>query len=163
MNDAAVSTSQPSGSSPSAKRRSARLVAVQTLYQLELGPQKIDEVLQQVSERNAVQLDSQEPPEGDIIAPDYGMVVEIVRGAVTDREKIDALISGSLDPDWQLQRLEAIMRAILRAGIYELLTNSKTAPAFIITDYVDVTHAFSGAKEAGMINAVLDRVAKVIK
>jgi transcription antitermination protein NusB len=162
--EAAVSAPSGQGNSQSAARRSARLVAVQTLYQLELGPQKMDEALADAVERAAVMLDPAEPPEGGAIAaPDKALVGDIVRGCVTEREKIDALISGALDPDWPIQRLEAVLRAMLRAGVHELLTNSKTSPALIITDYVDVCHAFCSGKEPGMINAVLDRVAKAIK
>ncbi|MBI1272572.1 MAG: transcription antitermination factor NusB [Alphaproteobacteria bacterium] len=147
----------------SAARRSARIVAAQTLYRLELGPEKIDDALKTVLTRTDVAVDPVEPPEGELVKPDNVLVADIVRGAAAEREKIDALIAGALDAGWPLQRLEAILRAILRAGVFELLNNPKTAPGLIITDYVDVTHAFCEGKEPGMVNAVLDKVARALK
>src|SRR5258706_16151051 len=67
---------------------------------------------------------------------------DIVKGATTRRAEIDAAITGKLATGWTLERLDRSMRAILRAGTYELLARADVPVATVITEYVDVAHAF---------------------
>ncbi len=130
-------------------KRSARLAAVQTLYQMEYGQER----------REGVHLE-----EGEQVAtPHNGLMKEIVF-TVSDRgATIDDILRRSLDSEWPLERLEVVLRAILRAGVAELLLSSKTPAPILISDYVDVAHAFFAGKEPGLVNAVLDRVAKLVR
>lgn len=133
----------------SAARRAARLAAVQTLYQKEYEQEL----------KAGLHFD-----EGDE-APklDTDLLERIVRSVADRRADIDSLLSGALDPEWPLERLELILRAILRAGVGELLENPATPAPLLITDYVDVAHAFFAGKEPGLVNAVLDKIAKRVR
>jgi len=83
-----------------------------------------------------------------------------VTGADARRAEIDALISKRLAEGWTLERLDRPMRAILRAGAYELIARPDVPVASVITEYVDVAHAFFDKRESGFVNGLLDAIAK---
>lgn len=130
-------------------KRTARLAAVQMLYQMEYGQEN----------REGLHLEDGE----SATAPHGALLKEIVL-TVTDRKTtIDDILRQSLDPEWPLERLEVVLRAILRAGVAELLAGNRTPGPILISDYVDVAHAFFAGKEPGLVNAVLDKVAKLVR
>lgn len=145
--------------SAKARRTAARLAAVQALYQLELADGNVEHVLGEfAANRLGAEID------GDrLIEPDRALLADIVRGVTRRRTEIDALVTGALDPQWSLDRLELLLRAILEAGAWELLANSAVAPRIVIAEYIELTHAFFAGKEPGMVNAVLDRLARVLR
>lgn len=143
------------------KRTAARLAAVQALYQMELVGLPADTV---VEEFLAHRLN----PEAQHEEPDFGeahkdLFVELARGAAAHGEAIDNTIVGALSPDWPLARLEAVLRAILRVGTYELTHRRDVPPEIAINEYVDIAHAFYAGKEPGMVNGVLDKVARDLR
>ena len=77
--------------------------------------------------------------------------------------RLDALISERLAEGWSLERLDRPMRAILRAGAYELIARPDVPVASVITEYVDVAHAFYDKRESGFVNGLLDAIAKVAR
>jgi N utilization substance protein B len=85
---------------------------------------------------------------------------DLVTGAYARREEIDGLIAGRLAEGWTLERLDRPMRAILRAGAYELLGRADVPVASVISEYVDVAHAFYDKRESGFVNGLLDAIAK---
>ena len=149
------------GSKPSAKARrsAARLAAVQALYQITLGGAEVEAVLGEfVQHRFGAELD------GDrFVEPEPPLFAEIVRGARDRVDDLDALIAGSLDRTWSADRLELLLTAILRAGVWELLANGAAPARIIVADYVGLAHAFFGANEPAMVNAVLDRLARTLR
>ena len=88
---------------------------------------------------------------------------DIVSGADARREEIDALIAARLAEGWSLKRLDRPMRAILRAGTYELLARADVPAASVINEYLDVAHAFYDKRETGFVNGLLDAIAKEIR
>ena len=85
--------------------------------------------------------------------------MDLVRGTAARQEELDRVIAEALTPDWPLERLERVLRAILRAGAYELLARPDVPAAVVISEYLDIGHAFFAGKEPGLINGVLDRLA----
>jgi N utilization substance protein B len=85
---------------------------------------------------------------------------DIVTGADARRGDIDALIGERLAKGWSLERLDRPMRAILRAGAYELVARPDVPVASVISEYVDVAHAFYDKRESGFVNGLLDAIAK---
>ena len=110
-----------------------------------------------VKHRLGVELDGDE-----MVDPDRELFGRIVRGIAARSDDIDGIIAGSLDTPWTVDRLELLLRAVLRAGVWELLENRDAAAAVVIADYVDVAHAFFGGKEPGLVNAVLDRASRTL-
>lgn len=147
-----------------AARRAARLLAVQTLYQADMGEEEMAmAAVKQLAKQTAVYVDPADPDMSGIDAPDVALAKDIAGWALQSRADIDELISGALDTSWPLHRLDTVLRAVLRAGTAELLHHAQTDAPIIICDYVDVAHAFFSSKEPGMVNGVLDKVAKQIR
>jgi len=91
------------------------------------------------------------------------LFADIVRGVAADQERLDAAISAVLTPDWPLPRLDSVLRAILRAGAYELMHRQDVPPRVAISEYTAVAHAFFAGKEPGLANGVLDALARTLR
>ncbi|MGE5506436.1 MAG: transcription antitermination factor NusB [Actinomycetota bacterium] len=143
---------------PSAARRSAaRLAAVQTLYQMDMTGVAVEEALTDCRAR------ASEEPRGRMAEPDTSLLGQIVRGVGAERALLDEMIGHALTGDWTVERLEAVLRAILRCGAWELKARAQTPARVAISEYVDVCHAFYAGPEPGLVNAVLDRIAHVLR
>ena len=88
---------------------------------------------------------------------------DLVKGVDARREELDSLISANLAKDWALPRLDKPMKAILRAGAYELTARADVPTGSVISEYVDVAKAFYDARETGFVNGLLDAVAKAVR
>jgi N utilization substance protein B len=143
---------------PSVARRSAaRLAAVQALYQMEMTGVTGEQALLDSKTRRT------EEPRGRMAEPDSSLLGQIVRGVSADTTLLDGPIGESLTGDWTVERLEAVLRAILRAGAWELVSRPQTPPRVCISEWVDVAHAFYSGPEPGLVNAVLDRLAQTLR
>lgn len=155
----------------SAQRRSAaRLAAVQALYEVEITGHPVDMVLDdflhhKIATTTLVASPDDEDAEVEhtLAEPDARLFAAIVRGTLARCEDFDAMVGGALTGDWTVDRLEAVLRAILRAGAFELATRADVPPRVAISEYVDVAKAFYSGPEPGLVNAVLDRVARVVR
>ena len=145
-------------SSGGARRSAARLAAVQALYQIDHSGASPDIV---VEEFLRFRLGDSFDTENDV-APQKALFTEIVRGTSGRISAIDETISTALSNKWTFDRLEFILRAVLRAGIYELEA-ARTPARVVISEYVDVAHAFYDGQEPGMVNGILDRVARRVR
>lgn len=140
-------------------KAAARLAAVQALYQMEVAGKGVTEILAEFEtfwiggEIEGVQYEE----------ADVDLFRDIVQGVLADQVAIDRAADKVLQQGWPLRRVEAVMRAILRAGVYELKSRADVPARVIITEYVDVAAAFLASSEVGMINAVLDRLARDLR
>lgn len=143
-----------------APRSTARLGAVQALYQLlQDDDVTVEEVIIQFKDHRLGQ-----EVEGDLYAPaDDEFFADLVRGAEGDLDALKVLINGSLSNSWTVERLEKILLAILLAGSYELKTRVDVPTAVVINEYLDVTHAFYDQKQAKFVNGVLDKISKSVR
>ena len=150
--------------SPTAKTRSraraaARLAAVQALYQQEMEGTPIPKLLHEFHQhRLGATIEDVEYVDADATFFD-----DIVKGVDARREEIDRLVAAKLSADWSLDRLDKPMRQILRAGAYELLARPDVPTGAVISEYLDVAHAFYDRREAGFVNGLLDAVAKEVR
>ena len=143
----------------SLSRSAARLAAVQALYQHDMEGTPVPRLLKEFHDHRlgATIEDAQyHDAERDFFD-------DIVTGADARRGEIDALISGKLAQGWTLERLDRPMRAILRAGAYELIARADVPVGSVISEYVDVAHAFYDKRESGFVNGLLDAVAKDVR
>ncbi|QQP88984.1 transcription antitermination factor NusB [Skermanella sp. TT6] len=147
------------GGSAKARRKAARLAAVQALYQIDLTGTNAESVLGEfIKHRLGHEVD------GDTyVAADPQLFSDILRGASARRAELDEMLGSCLDAQWPVDRLELLMRAILRAGAFELLVHVDTHPRIVISEYVDVSHAFFAGREPAMVNGVLDKLARAIR
>jgi N utilization substance protein B len=141
------------------RRGAARLAAVQALYQMDLAATSLDDILTEF-EKHWIGREV----EGEQYLPaEAAFFREVVSGVVAEQRKLDPLIDSALAHGWPLKRIETVLRAILRAGAYELDHRRDVPARVVVSEYVDVAHAFVDADETGMVNAVLDQLARQIR
>jgi N utilization substance protein B len=142
-----------------AERSAARLAAVQALYQMDISGKAVIDAL---AEFETFWIGRE--VEGIEFKPsDNAFFRDILTGVVKNQREIDVKIDQTLAADWPLKRVEAVLRAILRASGYELMFRKDVPARVVITEYVDVTHGFYGEDEPGLVNAVLDKVARAVR
>lgn len=132
-------------------RHAARLGAVQALYQMEMSGGGAEEVAQEFAEHRFGELPV--PPDGDFF-------IAIVGGVPQHQVEIDRAIAASLSEKWRLERVDSILRAILRCGVFELVARRDVPAKVVIDEYVAVADAFFGGDEPGFVNAALDTIAR---
>jgi len=137
------------------RRGAARLAAVQALYQMDVGGTSLEDTLAQFQAR----FQRPDNEDGEFVEPDSDYFGQIVRGVLKHQTEIDPLVNRTLDSDWPVSRIDATLRAVLRAGAFELLRKHDVPGRVTINEYVDVANAFFEGSEAGMVNGVLDRIA----
>jgi N utilization substance protein B len=138
------------------QRSAARLAIVQALYQMEVAGKGLNEIF---AEFEAHWIGRE--IEGVQYKPaEVSFFRDVLQGVLTDQVAIDRQIDRVLSGGWPLARLETVMRAALRAGAYELRARKDVPPRVVIKEYVDVAAAFFGPTESGMVNAVLDKIAR---
>ena len=96
----------------------------------------------------------------EIPSAEVAFFKDIVSGVLADQRGIDAHVDAALTQGWPLARVETVVRAILRAGTYELRKRKDVPARAIISEYVDLAAAFYDRDESGLINAVLDTLAR---
>jgi transcription antitermination protein NusB len=137
-------------------RSAARLAASQALYQMEVTEKGLNDILAEFEAHWIGQ-----EIEGDAYNPaEIAFFRDVVSGVLKDQLPIDRGLDETLAKGWPLRRVEALMRAILRAAFYELRRRPDVPARVVVTEYVDIAAAFFGPEESGMINAVLDALAR---
>ena len=129
--------------------RQARDVAIQMLYQWEVGRLTVPEVAEsfwRIGER-------------DETIPERAQerAAELVRGTVEQVGRIDRILEEA-SRNWRLDRMPVIDRLILRLGIYELLHDPGTPPAVVIDEAIELARRFSTEEAVPFVNGVLDAV-----
>ena len=140
-------------------RSCARLAAVQALYQMEAAGAGVEAVIEEFSDyRLGQNLDS-----SGAIEADLEFFSEILRGAVLLQEKLDKTLKSHLASGWSLKRIDSTARAILRAGLFELVRREDIPYRVVIDEYVEIANAFFDGDEPAFINGVLDSAAREIR
>ncbi|MEX0300659.1 MAG: transcription antitermination factor NusB [Kordiimonas sp.] len=141
-------------------RSAARLAAVQALYQLERSDEPNSKVV--IEEYRSHRLGAE--IEGDqYVDADAVLFADVTEGGWERKEEWDAQIAPCLNAEWSLDRLESIIRAIFRAGAYELSARPDVPTKVIINEYLDIAHAFYDRTETSFVNGVLDKLAKALR
>jgi N utilization substance protein B len=134
------------------ERSTARLAAVQALYQMEQSGAGVERVIAEFIDHRLGH-----PIEGaDLHEADAAFFADVVRGVVDAQRRIDR----HLAQNWTLGRLDATARAILRAGAYELIRRADVPASAAIVEYVEIAKAFFEGEEPRFVNAVLDALAR---
>ncbi len=140
-------------------RAAARLAAVQALYQHDMEATTIPALLHEFHQhRLGARIEDVDYAEAEV-----GFFDDLVRGTAARLGEIDHAIKGKLTSGWSLARLDRPMKAILRAGTYELLARADVPVGVTISQYVDVADAFYEKREKGFVNALLDSIAKDVR
>ena len=142
-----------------AKKAASRLGAVQALYQMDIVGKGLPDVLAEFESHwlgRTIEGDTYNPAHAELFR-------EIVTGVLRDQFAVDRAVDEALSDGWPLKRVEALLRAVLRAGYWEILNRPKTPAKVLIKEYIDVAAAFFDAEECGMVNAVLDTLSQATR
>lgn len=148
------------------RRGASRLAAVQALYQIDMGGGSVNDVSQdflsgaiggEVIEEDPV-METEKPVV--LVGLNAEMFTILLRGVDADRASLDAIIDASLSKGWDAARLQPLLRNVLRLGIFELRDRHEIPAKACVSEYVDIARSFFNDAEPGMVNAVLDRVAR---
>ena len=147
-------------SNPGKQARSvARLAAVQALYQMEVSSAGAETVIREFSDHRF-----DRGLEEEILAgADEPFFADLVRGVVAHQKEVDVAVARRLAQGWRLERLDATVRAILRAGAYELTHRADVPTEIVIDEYVELAKSFFEETEPGFVNAALDAIARDVR
>jgi N utilization substance protein B len=141
------------------KRGAARLAAVQALYQMDLAGTGLNEILTEFESHWI----GREVEGAQYLPAEAAFFRDIVSGVVHEQRELDPLIDEALSKGWPLKRIETVLRAALRAGAYELIHRTDVPARVVVAEYADVVAAFVERDETGMVNAVLDQLARRVR
>jgi N utilization substance protein B len=141
------------------RRGAARLAAVQALYQMDIAGTGLNDILAEFESHWI----GREVEGAQYLPAEAAFFRDVVGGVVREQRRLDPLIDKVLAQGWPLERIEAIMRAVLRAGAYELDHRDDVPARVVVAEYVDVANAFVDRDETGMVNAVLDQLARRLR
>lgn len=158
--EAEKSRAEPALTSRQRRARTvARLAAVQALYQMELAGEGVDTVITEFS-NHRFDADIEGEP---LAEADEAYFADIVRGVVDRQRSIDQAVKARLASNWRMERLDSTLRALLRAGAWELMASRDVPKEIIIDEYVELAKAFFDDSEAKFVNAALDGVARDVR
>lgn len=140
-------------------RGAARLAAVQALYQMELTGQGADVVVNEFRHHRL----GAKSDDGTIANANPEFFAELVRGVMAERDELDDMVAAVLSADVGVDRLETVLKVVLRAGAFELSSVLTIPVRVIIAEYVDIADAYFGPKQTALANAVLDRIARALR
>ena len=136
------------------RRSNARLAAVQALYQMDIAQTDLTDVLDEFQKhRLGKEVEGEEMSKADI-----AFFRDLLSGIINEQRNLDPVIDTHLAEDWRLNRIDSTLRAILRAGAYELICRKDVPPNVVMSEYVDVARAFFENDEPKVVNAVLQKV-----
>ena len=166
-----TSNKQPAAASEALPARTAaRLAAVQALYQMDLAGTDLNDVIAEfVSQRMSADVAADEvAPEDaashvDLTGADKQFFADILRAVLRRQREIDPMIDDQLASGWRLVRVDSILRAVLRAGVCELVERSDVPVRVVINEYINVARFFFSEDEPRVVNGVLDKVARKVR
>jgi N utilization substance protein B len=141
------------------RRGAARLAAVQALYQMDIAATPLNDILAEFQSHWI----GQEVEGSQYLPAEAAFFRSVVQGVLDDQRALDPMIDRTLQGGWPLKRVEALLRAVLRAGTFELSSRSDVPARVVVSEYVDVAHAFLDGEETGMVNAVLQQLARQLR
>jgi transcription antitermination protein NusB len=149
-------------------RSQARMAAVQGLYQMDLAGTDVTDVIDQFETLRFAPVKQKaladgEEPTADLSNADATFFAEILRGVVRRQRDIDPMVDEQLAHGWRLVRVDSILRAILRAGVFELMERIDVPPRVAINEYINVAHAFFDEDEPRVVNGVLDKIGRKLR
>lgn len=144
--------------SPASARSAARMAAVQALYQMDVAGTGLEDVIHEF-----VTLRFPAKEADAIRGADPQFFSDILRGVVRTQRDIDPMVDHALASGWRLMRVDSILRAILRAGAFELKERPDVPARVAINEYINVAHAFFDEDEPKVVNGILDRLGRQLR
>ncbi len=146
-------------------RTAARMAAVQALYQMDMAGTDLNDVIDEFLKLRFSGAEALGEDGKDAASPgaDRIFFADILRGVLRKQREIDPLVDDQLATGWRLVRVDAILRAVLRAGVCELLERPDVPARVVINEYINVSHFFFSEDEPRVVNGVLDKIARKVR
>ncbi|HKI85825.1 MAG TPA: transcription antitermination factor NusB [Thermoanaerobaculia bacterium] len=145
------------------KRRRGREMAVQMLYQSDLGGSSLAQVLGNFDamdySQGAGKRKKGSESGGKQIAEAFDYARKLVEGTVENREAIDRLIRSQTE-NWRLERMPAVDRNILRLAVYELLFENDVPHLVVLDEAIELAKKFGSEQSGRFVNGLLDGLIK---
>jgi transcription antitermination protein NusB len=140
-------------------RTAARVAVVQALYQMDMAGTDLNNVIDEFVLLRFPRAPGDEAAAG----ADPAFFADLLRGVVRRQRDIDPVVDDQLAQGWRLVRIDAILRAILRAGVFELMERPDVPARVVINEYINVAHSFFSEEEPKVVNGVLDKLARRLR
>ena len=145
-------------------RTASRVAAVQALFQSEQAHESAEAVIDQFVRHRLGELPGTGGfEEGRVPRAEVPLFARIVRAAVAQQDTIDRMLEESLPPEWPLNRIDPVLRALMRAASAELALSDGPPARVVINEYLDVAHGFFSGEGPRLANGVLDRLARLLR
>jgi N utilization substance protein B len=142
------------------RRRLARELALQSLYQMEMNGVGSTHAIAHVVEEAQTDDESQLKQSKDTIDPDE--IMELVEGTITNLERIDALLLDYLK-GWQMDRLSRVDREVLRLAAYEMVYRQDVPPKVVVNEAIELAKHFGTEESGKFVNGVLGKMIKELE
>mgnify|MGYP001182988363 CR=1 FL=1 len=140
------------------KKSSARLFAVQILFEMEINGKKINNILERLTDEYLIEISRLNKTE----KADKSHLIKILKGVIKNQKDIDLNIKDNLI-GWSLSRIDSVSRAILRSALYELRECNDIPAKVIINEYIEISKSFFEGEEPNFINGILDKISKIYR
>ena len=140
------------------KKSSARLFAVQILFEMEINGKKINSILERLTDEYLIEISRLNKTE----KADKSHLIKILKGVIKNQKDIDLNIKDNLI-GWSLSRIDSVSRAILRSALYELRECIDIPVKVIINEYIEISKSFFEGDEPNFINGILDKISKIYR
>ena len=140
------------------KKSSARLFAVQILFEMEINGKKINNILERLTDEYLIEISRLNKTE----KADKNHLIKILKGVTKNQKDIDLNINDNLI-GWSLSRIDSVSRAILRSALYELRECNDIPVKVIINEYIEISKSFFEGEEPNFINGILDKISKIYR
>ena len=140
------------------KKSSARLFAVQILFEMEINGKKINNILERLTDEYLIEISRLNKTE----KADRSHLIKILKGVTKSQKDIDLNINDNLI-GWSLSRIDSVSRAILRSALYELRECNDIPVKVIINEYIEISKSFFEGDEPNFINGILDKISKIYR
>ena len=140
------------------KKSSARLFAVQILFEMEINGKKINNILERLTDEYLIEISRLNKTE----KADKSHLIKILKGVIKNQKDIDLNIKDNLI-GWSLSRIDSVSRAILRSALYELRECNDIPVKVIINEYIEISKSFFEGDEPNFINGILDKISKICR
>lgn len=140
------------------KKSSARLFAVQILFEMEINGKKINSILERLTDEYLIEISRLNKTE----KADKNHLIKILKGVTKNQKDIDLNINDNLI-GWSLSRIDSVSRAILRSALYELRECIDIPVKVIINEYIEISKSFFEGEEPNFINGILDKISKIYR
>jgi len=145
-------------------RTASRVGAVQALFQSEQAGASPETVIDEFVRHRLGETPSSGGFEnGRVPDAHVPLFARIVRTATEQQDQLDSMLAAALSADWPLDRLDPVLRALMRAGAAELWMSDGPPARVVINEYLDIAHGFFDGDEPRMANGVLDRIAHILR